>query len=325
MLLNLILDGNYILSKLVFTLHKNNLLYGALYQALENSLKNYQKMYPFHRIYLVSDSKEKSWRKSFDTGYKSTRKKDSDIDWSFVYDTYNKFKEDTTVIKVMESPRIEGDDWIALVCEKTNSLGQSNMIVTNDHDIKQLVRLDLNGGWINFISNEMYNNKNVFMPTNYKLFLSQVRRLPNDDIFNMNDNEEFLRLCDDITKKFKTSEIDWVESLITKIISGDSSDNIKSIYVSRTNTGKLRGIGDKGAQTILENYKKEFGHIDIDDPDMAENIGDIICERKKISKDNIDKISKRVHENRRMVQLKTEFFPPKIKESLEDKWIELNG
>ena len=61
--LNLIMDGNFLLSKLVFTLHKNNLLFGALYKSLENTILNYRKLYPFTNVYLVSDSKEKSWRK----------------------------------------------------------------------------------------------------------------------------------------------------------------------------------------------------------------------------------------------------------------------
>ena len=81
MLLNIIIDGNYILSRLVFTLHKNNLLYGALYTALENTISNYKKWYPFTNVYIVSDSKEKSWRKSINSKYKSHRKKDSEIDW----------------------------------------------------------------------------------------------------------------------------------------------------------------------------------------------------------------------------------------------------
>jgi len=325
MLLNLILDGNYILSKLVFTLHKNNLLYGALDQALENTLSNYRKLYPFHTIYLVSDSKERSWRKELSKKYKSNRKKDNDIDWDFVYNTYNEFKERRSFIKVLEYPRIEGDDWIALICEKTNSVGESNLIVTNDHDIKQLVRMDLEDEWINFISNEMYNNKSVFMPMNYKMFLNKIGDKPNDDIFNMNDNSEFLNLCETLTTSHKTTEIDWTESLISKIISGDASDNIKSVYLGRTTTGKLRGIGVKGAKTILNNYIKEFGPLDIDDPDLAENIGDLICEKKKLGKDKIESISNRVQENRKMVQLETEFFPTDIKKSLEEKWNEICG
>ena len=90
--LNLIVDGNYILSRLVFTLHKNNLLYGALHQSLDNAISNYKKWFPFKKVFIVSDSKEKSWRKKLNQNYKSTRKKDSDIDWEFVFTAYNEFK-----------------------------------------------------------------------------------------------------------------------------------------------------------------------------------------------------------------------------------------
>lgn len=324
MQLNLVLDGNYLLSKLVFTLHKNNLLYGALEQALENSIDNYKKWYPFNRIYLVSDSRELSWRKKLNKKYKANRKKDSDIDWKFVYETYNNFKQSRNYIKVLESPRVEGDDWIALICEQTNKRGESNLIVTNDHDIKQLVRIDTDNEWMNFMSNEMYNNKNVFMPKNYKILISKIRQRPNDDIFNLNNDGEFLELIDTLSTKYKTKEIDWRESLVTKIISGDQSDNVKSIYVTRTKTGKLRGIGGRGAEKIYENYVNEFGEVDIEDPDMAENIGDIICETKKISKTNISRISNRVMENRRIVQLRTDYFPKEIQDKLNEKWREID-
>ena len=324
MLLNLILDGNYLLSKLVFTLHKNNLLYGALEQALEKSIENYKKMYPFHRIYLVSDSKQLSWRKKLNKKYKSTRKKDSDIDWKFVYDTYDSFKESRSYITVLESSGIEGDDWIALLCEKTNAKNESNFIVTNDHDIKQLVRLNTDDEWLNFMSNEMYNNKNVFMPKNYRILVSKIKQRPNDDIFNLNNDTEFIELIETLSKKYNMKEIDWQESLVIKLISGDRSDNVKSVYLNRMKNGKLRGIGEKGAEKIYENYQSEFGQIDINDPDMGENIGDIICEMKKLSKTKIQDISKRVAQNRKIIELKTAYFPEEIRETLEKKWKEIN-
>ena len=93
MLCDLILDGNFVLNKLVFTLHKNNLLFGALYTSLENTVSTYKKWYPFANVYLVSDSKEKSWRKKINSSYKAQRKRDSDIDWEFVFNCYNEFKD----------------------------------------------------------------------------------------------------------------------------------------------------------------------------------------------------------------------------------------
>jgi len=316
MLLNCIIDGNYILSRLVFTLHKNNLLYGALSQSLENSILNYKKFYPFTNVYLVSDSKERSWRKELHQNYKSNRKKDSDIDWSFVYKAYDEFKQNVKGVKLLEYPRIEGDDWIAFLVQKSNQKKQSNFIVSNDHDIKQLIGFNLENEWINFMSNEMYNQEKIFLPKNYQIFLNKVSNKNNDDIFNLNDNTEFLSLMNRFTNKYQLNEIDNMESLITKIISGDTSDNISSVYQTNK-SGKVRGIGIKGAFSIYENYLSEFGEPSLSDPDLFENIADLICEKKKVSKSNISAIVDRINENMKLIDLRIESFPDEIVKNME--------
>lgn len=316
MLLNCIIDGNYILSRLVFTLHKNNLLYGALSQSLENSILNYKKFYPFTNVYLVSDSKERSWRKELHQNYKSNRKKDSDIDWSFVYKAYDEFKQNVKGVKLLEYPRIEGDDWIAFLVQKSNQKKQSNFIVSNDHDIKQLIGFNLENEWINFMSNEMYNQEKIFLPKNYQIFLNKVSNKNNDDIFNLNDNTEFLSLMNRFTNKYQLNEIDNMESLITKIISGDTSDNISSVYQTNK-SGKVRGIGIKGAFSIYENYLSEFGEPSLSDPDLFENIADLICEKKKVSKSNISSIVDRINQNMKLIDLRVESFPDEIVKNME--------
>lgn len=311
MLLNCIIDGNYILSRLVFTLHKNNLLYGALFQSLENTITNYKKLYPFSTVYLVSDSKEKSWRKSVNSNYKSNRKKDSDIDWSFVYKTYDEFKQNLKGVRLLESPRIEGDDWISFVVHKSNDNGMSNFIVSNDHDIKQLLHFNLENEWINFMSNEMYNQEKIFLPKNYQIFLNKISNKNNDDIFNLNDNSDFLTLMNKFINKYNINEINSIESLLIKIISGDVSDNIQSVYHTNK-SGKVRGIGSKGALSIYENYLVEFGDPSLQDPDLFENIADLICEKKKISKTNIQTIVERINHNMKLIDLRLDNFPDEI-------------
>lgn len=317
MQLNLIMDGNFLLSKLVFTLHKNNLLFGALYNSLENTVSNYKKWYPFANIYLVSDSREKSWRKRLLNNYKSNRKKDSDIDWSFVYKTYDDFKSNLKGAKILEAPEIEGDDWISLVINESNKKGQSNIVISNDHDIKQLINFSLDPLWINFMTNEMYNQEKIFLPHNYKLFLDRVKSISNnDDIFSLNDNSDFIILFERFTQKYNITEIDPLESLITKVISGDSSDNISSVFQVSKN-GKVRGIGIKGAQSIYEDYFSEFGDPSLTDPDLYENIADIICEKKKLSKSNIENIVTRIRENMSLVDLRIESLPQNIVDKMK--------
>ena len=315
MLCNLIIDGNYILSRLVFTLHKNNLLFGALEQSLENSINNYRKWYPFKKIYLVSDSKEKSWRKNLTKNYKSNRKKDSDIDWGFVYETYGHFKESTnSSITVLESPNVEGDDWISYICHVSNKDGVSNIIISNDYDIKQLLRYSLDPLCINIMSNEMYNKTKLFMPENYKLFLNKVNSLPNDDIFNLNDNKDFLLLIDSFLNRYDINEVNYIESLVVKLISGDKSDNISSIWTQPNG----RGIGEKGAQNIYKKYLNEFGDVDLKDEDLYENIADLVCESKKLSRSKMNKIVSNIKHNSKLIDLRINNIPKDIRDKMSE-------
>jgi len=323
MLLDIIIDGNYILSKLAFTLHKNNLLFGALYQALDNTIKNYRRWYPFSNIYLVSDSKEKSWRKQIISEYKATRKKDSEIDWNFVYDTYADFKEELKKsIKVLEAPHIEGDDWISFLVEKSNKEGRSTIIVSNDYDIKQVVKFSLEPLYINIMTNEMYNKQKLFLPQNYQTFLNRVNSLPNDDIFNLNDNTEFITFIGNFIDKYEINEINSTESLIIKIISGDISDNIDSVW-SQVKGGKKRGIGSKGAKTIYDTYITEFGELSLEDPDLYENIADLICEKKKLSKSKIESIVERIKDNFKLIDLRVDNLPSDILDKMKNVYGEI--
>jgi 5'-3' exonuclease len=319
MLVDLIVDGNYILSRLVFTLHKNNLLYGALHQSLENTIRNYRKWYPFANVYLVSDSKEKSWRKQITSDYKSNRKKDTDIDWSFVYQTYGEFKESIkTISKILEAPNVEGDDWISFLVEKANNEGRSTIIVSNDYDIKQIVNFGLEPLYINIMSNEMFNKEKLFLPRNYQIFMNKLSKLSNnDDIFNLNDNTEFITLLDRFINKYEIHEINPTESLIIKIISGDTSDNIESVW-SQVKNGKKRGIGAKGAKGIYDTYLEEFGDVNLNDPDLYENIADLICEKKKLSKTKIEDIVENIKDNFKLIDLRVDNLPSDILDKMKN-------
>jgi 5'-3' exonuclease len=317
--IDLIIDGNYILSKLVFTLHKNNLLYGALHKALENSISNYRNWFPFSNVYLVSDSKEKSWRKKFISSYKKNRKRDSEIDWEFVYNSYNEVKENLTGIKVLEAPHVEGDDWISFLTEKSNSIGNSVIIISNDYDIKQLINFNLDKLYINVMSNEMYNSEKIFLPKNYSIFINKISHLPNDDIFQLNSNSEFIKLFKKFIKKYEIKEIDSKESLFIKLVSGDKSDNIESAWTQVKN-GKKRGIGEKGAKTIYDMYISEFGEVDLQDSDFYENIADLICEKKKLNKSNIEDIILNIKQNSKLIDLRILNLPNGIVNSMREKY-----
>jgi 5'-3' exonuclease len=319
MKVNLCIDGNYILNKLVFSLHKNNLLFGALHKSLEISVQNYRKMYPFSTVYLVSDSKEKSWRKKLNQNYKSNRKKDSDIDWEFVFTAYNEFKDKIKKIgvKVLEYPHIEGDDWLSLLVERSNNEGICTLIISNDYDIKQLVGYSIDPLTINIMSNEMHNKQKLFLPKNYQLFMNSINKLDNNDIFNLNDNQDFINLLNTFMDKYEINEVDPMEVLIIKLISGDTSDNISSAW-SIVKNGKKRGIADKGAKSIFDEYLVNFGEPNLNDPDLTENIADLICEKKKLSKSSMNGIKTNIESNMKLILLNTEYMPEEIVQKMTE-------
>src|ERR1035437_2634392 len=137
---NLLLDGNYILNKNVFALHKNNVLFGNLYKSLEHTVKQYRTWFPFTNVWFVSDSRAKSWRKKNYRG-----------------------------MQVFEADHIEGDDFISYLINESNKAGISTITVSNDHDIKQLLNWQTDPLIMNIMANEMYNKEKIFLPKNYQI------------------------------------------------------------------------------------------------------------------------------------------------------------
>jgi len=165
------------------------------------------------------------------------------------------------------------------------------------------------------MSNEMYNQEKIFLPKNYQVFINRISSKQNDDIFNLNDNGEFLRLMNRFITKYQLVEINNLQSLFVKIISGDISDNIQSVYQT-TKSGKIRGIGVKGASSIYETYIIEFGEPSLEDPDLFENIADVICEKKKISRSNIQNIVDKIKDNMKLIDLRIDNFPDEIRNNM---------
>jgi hypothetical protein len=82
--------------------------------------------------------------------------------------------------------------------------------------------------------------------------------------------------------------------------------------------GKKRGIGSSGSQTIYNEYINEFGEIDLRDPDLYENIADLICEKKKLSKSNITSIVKNIELNFKLIDLRISNLPFHVIEKMNN-------
>lgn len=251
---NLIIDGNYLLQKSVHILHKNQILVSELYNVIERDYLTLTKLYPFDKIYFISDS-FRNWRKEFFEGYKGTRKKDDKIDWDFVFSEYSKLKEYLKTKRncvQIQIDKLEGDDIIAYVMKALNDKGQSNFLMSNDSDLLQLISYDLDKNFINLMYNYKMTDDRVYVPQHYEIFAKHVKETIVDDIFNDNNELEFLSFLDEFIRTRKTSFVNSEEELFTKIM-GHNKDNIKSVFMKGD-----RGIGKNGILKIYNTYKETY-------------------------------------------------------------------
>lgn len=307
----------------VFSLVKYKVLFGELHESLEKSIKGFKSLYFFDNIFLVSD-KGGSWRKNIYPEYKAHRSKNDDIDWDFVYTAYKEFKEDLPPnVTLLEAPLIEGDDWIARIVMESNKRGYANLIISNDHDIKQLLNFSLSPLYINIMSNEMFNREKVFLPENYEVFMHNLFEESNsNDLFDLSKDAETLSFLNKFIERREKHIVDDKKELITKVISGDKSDNIKSVFEKPTKNGKMRGVGDAGAKKIYKKYFEDFGELSLDDDDLFENIADLVVENKKGSFNDIPNVVNKISDNMQLINLTDipDYILSQIDEKIKDKF-----
>jgi len=309
--MNLILDGNYLLYRNVFSLTRDKLLYGLLQDSLEKSVESYFKQFSFDNVYLVSDSLS-NWRKKIYPEYKKTRKKDDNIDWEFVMTVYQEFKENLpNRVKLFEQPLVEGDDWISYLTKKSNREGKSVLIVSNDRDILQL--LTTSEKHINIMVNDNSRQDYIFLPVEYKTWLAKFNEsieLPSlfyDEVNKDLDIYNYIKFI--ISKRqVKDTKIDKV--LFEKIIGGDRGDNIKSVYIKND-----RGIGEKTAEKIYNKYVEYFG-LPTFDEECLNRMTDIVIEQKKLNQSEFEPILESILFNNKLVNLN--IIPKDIKKIMQD-------
>jgi len=308
--LSLVCDGNYLLFRAVFILHKLRTLYGDLETLLLNDYNNLTNSYPFHVIYFVSDSK-KSWRKNLYAEYKGKRRKEEKIDWDFVFDTFDKFKEGIKTrhnCLLYQIDPFEGDDIIAHIVNENNKEGTSNLIVSNDSDLHQLLRFSTSDNYINMIYNHKFQDEKLYVPKNYSIFLKHIEDNTLGDIFDLNDDIDFINYFDKITSKAKTVPINSEESYFRKIVSGDSGDNILSVVKF---TKETKGIGDTGANTVYAMFKQKYPkEINFDSDEFIDNLVDILSiYRKNKEEDFKEKVSENIKMVRKLTRLDGSYLP----------------
>ena len=298
--MNLTIDGNYILNRNVFPLVKDRLLYGHLYDSLQKSLDTYSKWYPFKNIYFISDSKT-NWRKNVYPDYKGNRKKSDDIDWEFVYSTYEEFKNNLpNRIKLLETDLVEGDDWFYYLCNYHNNKKESILMVSNDGDLQQMIKTG--DGYINLMVNENHRHNNIFLPQEYKTWLSnRYDTMPLPGLFDdYSEDHDELKFIESLSSTREVKDVDPLYVIFEKLVAGDRGDNIKTVWGKLDKKGNLRGLGAKSAEKLYQMYLEYFG-LPAFDEECFDRITDIIIEFKKLESREFNQINENIIFNNTLV------------------------
>jgi 5'-3' exonuclease len=314
--LNLILDGNFLLRKNLSSLWKNKILYSELYNILEKDFNLLTRLFQFQKIYFVSDSTS-NWRKDFYPEYKGTRKKDEDIDWKFVYEQYNELKlaiAGKKIVDQLQINRMEGDDIMAYLVKNLNKRGDSTLVVSSDSDLYELVTYDgLDLKYINIMYNYKYNDERVFLPEQYKMFINNKAKTFEEDIFQTNNEMEFVQFFENFISGKKVIEINSEFELFRKIM-GHGKDNIKSIFIQGN-----RGIGEAGIKTVYDLYKSTYPNtIDFNSQVFQNNLLDIIKFYKKLDNSYDTEITERLKRNLRIAKLDEKSTPKDLYEVMKN-------
>lgn len=320
--LTLIVDGNWLLMSRLPIINSRYADEATMMQEVKalmiKSINIVLKTFPaIDNIIFVSDGG--SWRKEFPipksaktkTGeaavYKGNREKTDDIDWTMVFNEFNKFILDMREngVAAFNEPGIEGDDWCWYWSTKLNEEGTNVIIWTEDRDITQLCNSN-NDGCFTIVWNKRHG---VMMKKDDDLtkFLLNPYFHANEAILN-----------DIINHATGKEEVYPDRVRIDKIIRGDAGDNIMPIV---TRMGKT---GDRVYRPTEKQLPESLDIYSVDD--IMTYIDDLLTSKQWLGKaqEDRDSIIEHFIYNRRMVVLDKSSYPDDILNTFKkyDTWFD---
>jgi len=220
-----------------------------------------------NRCVLTLDSR--SWRNDIesDIDYKGNRTQDDVIDWDGFKECMDLFVKESEKynITVSKTGSAEADDLIFMWSSALNAKNIPVIIYTSDKDMLQLVGANQNGCDILLWSDV---TKKIYVPDNFSDIVkmdstsfmeSFMKGSATVDIYDRFANlEQCIR-----KRKLEKIEIDNTKFIYTKILVGDKSDNISSIYSYEKN-GRNYNVTEAKAEKILEKYVEKTGELNIE-------------------------------------------------------------
>lgn len=263
-------------------------------------------------IIIVTDGG--SWRKHIERpvgapDYKGNRSLDDTYDWHAIFNSINNLKNAASEhnITVSNAEDCEGDDWAWFWSRKLNNNGVNCIIWSIDNDLKQLVQQDVNTNtftaWWNEKNGVWFNEsmKPIEYQDDTEFFMAPIS-VPHTIFENLR------------TQALTENYIDPNQIILTKIFTGDSGDNVKSI-VSYEKNGRTY----KFSQSDFNKLQEVFHLKNVDDVlKQRKTIAEHIASLKKYKKYNIDPqlVSEMIVFNTRVVWLHSRTIPRQQKEEM---------
>jgi 5'-3' exonuclease len=311
----LIFDGNYLAYRTLFTIKNyvsngktlsDEKSKGIFMRKLTDDFLSIVSLFNTNKIIFVKDSK--SWRKQFEGEYKATREKSEDIDWDSLFALIDEFTDKLKNLNVVISKvdMLEGDDLIALWSKKLNKENKSAIIISADSDLIQLV--ELNNDSFTIIYNVKSNTKKFYASIGFKEKLFSYKFNNNSDIFessiNVLNTNKIKKLIS-IIESHDIEEVKSEEVLLHKVLCGDTSDNVSSVFVTEVN-GKRKRITNKDAKKVISYLNDTYSKVNIDELKYNKNLQNeirLILEKSSKLKIPKDEFFENLYRNFKLIHL----------------------
>lgn len=216
------------------------------------------------RCILTLDSR--SWRNDLKTNveYKGTRKQDEAINWlgfDECVTQFIKFSEKFNII-LSKTKLTEADDLIFMWSNMLSNKGIPVIIYTSDRDMLQLVCANASGADVILWSDV---TKKIYIPKDFdklaKNDSGSFMEMFSKGCSAVDIYDRFANLEQSIRKrKLEKIETDCVQFIYNKVLVGDKSDNISSVYSYEKN-GRTYNVTDAKAEKIIDKFIEKTGAL----------------------------------------------------------------
>lgn len=276
----------------------------AILQTINFIIKKYHGVENFVFCF---DSRTKSWRFSLERGesYKETRKEKRDTEPRFsrqgflqFIDEFYDFLESNNYC-TLRYDKAEGDDLIYIASSIIFQSGRNVVVCTADSDMRQLVKFDGK----NYIVMFNMDSSKMIHYTDFRTTSNTETTL--DDILGI--SESVIEDGNRAVIESRSEKICPEEALFVKVLSGDKSDNIPSVF--RYKKGKSEfSFTDLRAKKVFEKHYKEGvynGNLTIREIFQDEHLPRYIMEevQKEPEYEREDEVRKNIDTNRRYIEL----------------------